>query len=271
MNKKLKSHLKQQRGIAMIVALLALVLLAAIGMALMFMADTENSVNNNYKDSQKAYFAARAGAEQARLLIGTDNTTKNAALGLAMPSSAANTGMLYLLNPTSGEAIDPTKVTGATLANNPYLDNQICWEQYTSLGLTPTAGPCTGGQLLPSSASFKTLTMLTSAGTGGAENVSTGAPVNAADALPFKWVRITNKQNFMGTSGQAGQQRCRERCASVLEWLERSADHGRHLLRPDSADDSGMGTHFPRSDRAFGKQPRLTTHRADGSGLRAAH
>jgi hypothetical protein len=201
-NKKLKSHLKQQRGIAMIVALLALVLLAAIGMALMFMADTENSVNNNYKDSQKAYFAARAGAEQARLLIGTDNTTKNAALGLAMPSSGANTGMLYLLNPTSGEAIDPTKVTGATLTTNPYLDNQICWEQYTSLGLTPTAGPCTGGQLLPSSASFKTLTMLTSAGTGGAESVSTGAPVNAADALPFKWVRITNKQNFMGPLGK---------------------------------------------------------------------
>ena len=61
MNRKSTKQMKSQRGIAMMVALLALLLLAAIGMGLMFMADTENSVNNNYLDSQKAYFAARAG------------------------------------------------------------------------------------------------------------------------------------------------------------------------------------------------------------------
>ena len=52
---------KRQRGVALMMALLAMLLLAAIGAAFMFMADTENSVNNNYRDSQKAYFAARAG------------------------------------------------------------------------------------------------------------------------------------------------------------------------------------------------------------------
>ena len=50
MNGKNIKRLKTQRGVAMMVALLALLLLAAIGMGLMFMADTENSVNNNYRD-----------------------------------------------------------------------------------------------------------------------------------------------------------------------------------------------------------------------------
>src|SRR5580765_8983537 len=104
MNRKTRTHLKHQRGIAMLVELLSLVLLAAIGMGLMFMADTENSVNNNYRDSQKAYFAARAGAEQARLLMASDVNIKVKAFGLdgKMPSSVLNTGMIYLMNPTSG-------------------------------------------------------------------------------------------------------------------------------------------------------------------------
>ena len=127
MNGKITKRLKSQRGIAMMVALLALLLLAAIGMGLMFMADTENSVNNNYRDSQKAYFAARAGAEDARLLLVKDATLNTNAMAL-------NTGspfqMIYLKNPTNGEAIDPTTAAGSTLATNPYLDDQLCWERF---------------------------------------------------------------------------------------------------------------------------------------------
>jgi hypothetical protein len=198
MNKKVKAHLRQQRGIAMIVALLALVLLAAIGMALMFMADTENSVNNNYRDSQKAYFAARAGVEEARLLLGTDNVTRTAALALTMPSSGAPSGILYLKNPIGTETIDPTTGAGNTPATNPYLDDQLCWEKYTGMPLlyaTAPSGPCGSngqtGQLLGSpSTSFSALTM------------PTGPGVNGPDALPFKWVRITNKQNLMGPLNQ---------------------------------------------------------------------
>ena len=210
MNRKSTKQTKSQRGIAMMVALLALLLLAAIGMGLMFMADTENSVNNNYRDSQKAYFAARAGAEQARLLIATDPNINAKAFGLDgfMPSAASNTGMIYLTNPTSGEAIDPTTggVVNPSLANNPYMDDQLCWEKYVGLVLVAGTGPCgsnsQAGQILTSNASFTNLTM--------------PAPgSNGADALPFKWVRITNKQNLMGPLGQsvstvstAGQQVC---------------------------------------------------------------
>ncbi|MCU1221665.1 MAG: hypothetical protein JWN42_2862, partial [Candidatus Angelobacter sp.] len=194
MNGKNTKRLKSQRGIAMMVALLALLLLAAIGMGMMFMADTENSVNNNYRDSQKAYFAARAGAEQARLLLVKDATVNAKAFALGMPTSSAQTGMVYLTNPTGGETIDPTTLgaSSPSLATNPFMDDQLCWERYANLGLTPVAGSCgsggSGTQLLTTNASFQAAVM---AAPGSA----------AADALPFKWVRITNKQNLMGALG----------------------------------------------------------------------
>jgi Tfp pilus assembly protein PilX len=198
MNGKTTKRMNSQRGIAMMVALLALLLLAAIGMGLMFMADTENSVNNNYRDSQKAYFAARAGAEEARLLLGSDATTKANALALVMPATNVPGGMMYLTNPSSSDGttitvstIDPTTNAGTS---NPYLDNQLCKEQY-NLGLTTGTGPCGSnsqpGQLLSSAASY-TPSLMAAPGQGG------------ADALLFKWVRVTNKQNLMGAFGTSG-------------------------------------------------------------------
>src|SRR3954462_2004466 len=160
MNGKITKRLKSQRGIAMMVSLLALLLLAVIGMGLMFMADTENSVNNNYRDSQKAYFAARAGAEDARLLLVRDATLNANALALNTNSPFQ---MIYLKNPTNGESIDPTTAAGSTLDVNPYLDDQLCWERYTNLTLTPGSGPCgsngQSGQLLTNSTNFTASTM----------------------------------------------------------------------------------------------------------------
>jgi Tfp pilus assembly protein PilX len=193
MNGKNIKRLKTQRGIAMMVALLALLLLAAIGMGLMFMADTENSVNNNYRDSQKAYFAARAGAEDARLLLAKDAALNATAMALT-PNSPFH--MIYLKNPANAEAIDPTTASGSTLATNPYLDDQLCWERYANLNLTAGAGPCgsngQGGQLLTDSSAFTATTMAQTAG------------VNGSDALAFKWVRIAAKQNLMGALGSTG-------------------------------------------------------------------
>ena len=195
MNGKITKRLKSQRGIAMMVALLALLLLAAIGMGLMFMADTENSVNNNYRDSQKAYFAARAGAEDARLLLVRDSTLNANAMALNTNSPFK---MIYLKNPTGTETIDPTTGGAAnpSLATNPYMDDQLCWERYANLTLTPGAGPCGSngqtGQLLTDSTAFTATTMTQTAG------------VNGSDALPFKWVRIAAKQNLMGALGSSG-------------------------------------------------------------------
>ncbi|MBZ5530349.1 MAG: hypothetical protein LAO20_02860 [Acidobacteriia bacterium] len=180
---------RKERGMALMVALLALVLLAAIGTGLMFMADTENSINNNYRDSQRAYFAARAGGENVRVLLAPTGVLNASASALTMPLAGANTGVIYVKNPTSGEAIDPTTATGATLDSNPYLDTELCQEQFTGFpGLTPTTGPCSGSMLMGSPVYYTAPTLTTASIPG----------INGADALAFKWVRITNKQNFMG-------------------------------------------------------------------------
>ena len=65
MNGKITKRLKSQRGIAMMVSLLALLLLAVIGMGLMFMADTENSVNNLPRLAKSVLCCARGSGRRA--------------------------------------------------------------------------------------------------------------------------------------------------------------------------------------------------------------
>src|SRR3954447_19246371 len=99
MKRKHRIKRKNQDGIALLIALLALVLLAAIGIGLMVMADTENRINNNYRDEQKAFFAARAGAENVRILLAGNASLNASAMALTMPFSSAPTGVIYVKNP----------------------------------------------------------------------------------------------------------------------------------------------------------------------------
>lgn len=189
---------KNERGIAMVVALFALLLLAAIGAGFMFMADTENSANNNYRDSQKAYFAARAGEENVRVLLSPAGALANPALNLTMPASGSPAGVMYVKNPNASETagqIDPTTGTGATIAANQYLDNELCQERFSGLGLSYTAGvACSQAGELPGSSAYFTVPTLPA---GSIPNTG------QANAIPFKWVRVTNKQNLMGLLGQS--------------------------------------------------------------------
>ena len=179
----------------MIMALLALLLLAIIGSAFMLMNTSENAANGNYKESQKAYFASRAGLENVRALLIENAALHNLADGLAMPTTAGPNGVIYAINPTNGEAVDPK--------GNPYLDTELCHERFVNMvagGLSAgTVGaPCgTGGPSeLPTGNYYQTAAV-----TAGSTVVLTANEMphsNTAGALPFKWVRITNKQNQMG-------------------------------------------------------------------------
>lgn len=198
---------RNERGVAMLVAILAVVLLAIIGLGFMFMADTENSVNNNYKDAEKSYFASRAGLENVRLLLIPPDPKTGAGRGplydqaaaLSMPTALAQTGVIYVENPNgAADVIDPTVAAGATPVANPTLDDQICQEKFVGMGLpaVPAGAPCdANAAALPiNTLYFKAVTPATNPGI----IVNT----NTASALPFKWVRITNKQNLMGTTGR---------------------------------------------------------------------
>jgi Tfp pilus assembly protein PilX len=179
------SPARQERGVALIVALFALLLLSAIAMGMMFMANTEISVNSNYKDGQSAYFASRAGLEEARIRIMND-ATGGTPMGVAMPTVAPATmpsagggpagptwGLTYILNPLAGEPVQPW-------AAGKYMDTQFCKEQYGfPAGADPGVGQaCT---IAPAQADSKQV----AASNLGANGLNY-----------FKWVRISMKRNL---------------------------------------------------------------------------
>jgi hypothetical protein len=177
----------------MMIAMLSVVLLAIIGMAFMLMANTETAVNGNYKSSQKAYFASRGGLENVRVLLQQGGNLYNQAAVMGMPVSNAKTGVIYVFN--SAGPSDPTSASGTltSVPPNPALDDELCHEQFGgmaplsagSLGVPCGSGPGGPGELM-----------------GSAIYYNTPATAVTTSTVPFTWVRVTNKQNYMGLVGQ---------------------------------------------------------------------
>src|SRR5438094_2706887 len=57
---------RNQSGVAMIIALFALLLLSVVGLGMMYSTNMETSINGNYRDKQSAAYAALAGLQEAR-------------------------------------------------------------------------------------------------------------------------------------------------------------------------------------------------------------
>jgi hypothetical protein len=163
-----------QRGVALLFALFALLLVTGIAMGLMFLADTETSINSNYRDEQMAFYSAKAGLEEVR-----DRIRSNAGAGISLtpylpavlPGAAG--GVLYVLNPANGEAVTPWS------PGTKYFDDEVCKEVN-----------CAGGQV-PTAANW----YVTPAPTANAAYA-------ANPVLPYKWMRITLKTN-QAASGTA--------------------------------------------------------------------
>src|ERR1700676_2240679 len=97
-----------ERGIALVMALIALLIVTSIGLSMMFMADTETIINSNYRDEQTAYYASKAGLEEARDRMRSNSgsgITISASLPTALPGAVS--GVLYILNPTGSETVPP--------------------------------------------------------------------------------------------------------------------------------------------------------------------
>ncbi len=168
-NRKSKSS---ERGVALVIALLTLLLISAILMGMIVASNSETNISTNFRDEQTAFFAARAGIEEVR-----DRLRPSAAPTLATtayftasptPLAGAPSGVLYITNPTGGETVTPWLTTGTN-----YPDDEICKE------LTCVGGIPTGAWALPAQ--------------------SAGASYAAAPILPWKWVRIMIKPNKSDT------------------------------------------------------------------------
>jgi hypothetical protein len=165
---------RSERGMALLLVLLTLLLLSAIGLGMMYMSDTETSINSNYRDTQLAFFAMRAGLEETRDRM-RSNSIAPLTLPTAMPGPAVPNSIVYITNSAGGtDVVDPKDMASA------YPDDEFCQEKFTGLTSGTLGVPCTVG---PPSASVATY-------------VNSFSPnSNTAAALKYKWVRITLKQN----------------------------------------------------------------------------
>jgi len=125
---------KNEAGMALIIVLLLLLLVSAIGLGMVFMSNTESSINTNYRDSQLAFFAMRAGLEEARDRMRADAPTGwGLALPTAMPGNANS--ILYITNPLGTS--DPVTASLITTPGNQYFDDEFCHESFSGVILAP--------------------------------------------------------------------------------------------------------------------------------------
>jgi len=159
-----------ERGVALVIALLVLLLITAVGMGMIMMSNTETNISANFRDEQTAYFAAKAGIEEVR-----DRLRAGSANSLLLPTTLGSTlpgapsGILYVINPLGSETVAPW-----VLGGNNYPDNQIARE----LNCTGTAP--IGAWWVPVSPTAST-------------------SYAASPILQWKWVRVMEKINKSDT------------------------------------------------------------------------
>jgi len=164
---------KTERGAALLLVMFAIILVSGLGILMYFSSGTESRIDANYGGNLNAYYAARFGLEEVRDRVKYSKDIVPSVGGMAelLPTDIAGNpqGVLYVLNPASGENVDPTDV------NNRYFDDQLCHDFNSGVprGTKCTFTPAVNNWNLP------TLNSVASAGT----------------ALPYKWVRVNMKTN----------------------------------------------------------------------------
>src|SRR5438105_9069775 len=173
-----------ERGVALLMVLMIVILLTAIGAALIFMSNVESTVNLNYRAEQQAYYAARGAVEEVRdrMKLGPPFLQPPAApdavynnVPTVVPGAGPG-GVLYVIN----QGTDPTAIQPWNPAN-PYVDDEICHD-YSFGGMG--APPPTGTRCAPP------------AGGGWYTTTTSTAPFSGTSgAMAYKWVRLTWKEN----------------------------------------------------------------------------
>jgi len=169
-----------EHGIAMLVVLFALILVSAIGLALMFSTNSETGVNSGFRQSNLSYFAARSGVEELRDRMRI--TVANGGISDILPTVPIGGagGVVYITNPLGSENVRPWDSTNA------YFDDELCHETANS-GLTGIANS-PGNPAKPCAVAAASLPI-----TPGwyLNNSSESLPGSAY--VPYKWARINLK------------------------------------------------------------------------------
>ncbi len=246
---------KRERGVALLVALFALLLLSAIGMAMMYSADTETNVNANYREKQVAVYASLAGLQEARDRLQPALGDITSPQGLPTASQA---NVVYIINPAGTETVAPWQ------HDNPYADTELCQENV--LGLSGTLGiACSGAGSIPGGSGWYTVRDNSSSSYSG------GYKLNPP--LPYKWTRITLKADNMTGPSTTGS-------AYFPTWTRGAASNGTQVcwdgkhqvpLPPNHATDCGPITYLEsvlvtNPGSGYTSRPTVTISPPTGSG-----
>src|SRR5436305_15195867 len=109
---------RNQSGVAMIIALFALLLLSVVGLGMMYSTNMETSINSNYRDKQVAFYAALAGLQEARDRI--QPATANIVAPTTLPSTSFQ-NIVYIVSDYA--TVKPW------LTANKYFDTELCQHQ----------------------------------------------------------------------------------------------------------------------------------------------
>lgn len=159
-----------ERGIAMFMCIFALLLVTGVVLAMLASSDNETVINQNYRETQVAYFAAKAGLNEAVSRLNAATITAPT----IMPAAGA-AGVVYIINKKSASEVVTPWDMGST-----YADTELCKENFlASVANTGIGVPCAA---VPSGTYYTSYT-------------STSPFTSTAGALDYKWVRVTLKGN----------------------------------------------------------------------------
>lgn len=162
-----ESRRQEERGVALLIALIVLALLSAVAAAMVFMSAGEISVAVNQRSSNLAWDAAVGGLEEARArLTPSDPSFIGGSGNSSITFPAAPGQILYILN-NPGGSFGVSDITNST---SPYYDWEYD-EEWGSGALAAAAGSGTI-QTLSSDAISSTLSGL-------------------VPKVPYRWVRVT--------------------------------------------------------------------------------
>lgn len=199
----MKSHKTGQKesGFALLFAMLALLLLASIGLAMVYAADTETSIDSNYKDQTKASYAAYSALYEAmdRIRQGCSSTSTTCTAihwptTIPTPNSAG-TNIIYIINPKSGDIVAPWDGNSAHFpdweicdTNNENFPNSFC-----------SAGAPTSATAYTIYCNGATADCDASAGSGNYNKsaLTVNAPWTRSVPFDYKWIRINLKTEQM--------------------------------------------------------------------------
>jgi Tfp pilus assembly protein PilX len=166
---------RDERGMALLLCILSLMVLTALAVGLMYMTNSETMVNNNYKSSEQAYFAALAGLQNVRERMSPASTGAHAIANLPTTMPGNPNSILYVLNPRN--ASDTVSLSVIQDNTTKYYDGELCTE-------------LTGqGQACSVAAGSSTTAIEDPPSYGGASTVP------AMGMLNYKWVRVNLKAN----------------------------------------------------------------------------